>query len=131
MYGFAPPAGGRDAVHQVILRNDVVFLERPMGQRYRAAPVASLNMLLETGRHSYLSLPDPMPPGYYAAPLPRITMGLGGRLERRLEGTGPFSAWAFTAEAVGLDAYMWYGVSERGFPLWAAFGASFGLELLW
>lgn len=131
MYGFAPPAGGRTAVHQFILRNDVVFFP---GQRNSAtwlSPTASLNLLVETGRHSFLTLPERFPRGYYMAPLPRFTFGLGGRLNRELDGFGPFRQFAFTAEAVALDAYLWYGLSERGFPLHRAFGLSFGVELLW
>lgn len=44
---------------------------------------------------------------------------------------GPFREWAFTTEVVALDNYLWYAVSERGFPLSRAFGLSFGAELLW
>jgi len=131
MYGFAPSNEGRDAVHQVILRNEVVLLPGMVGRTWRVSPSASLNLLLETGRHSYLRLPEPMPRGYYMAPLPRVTLGLGGRCTRALPGPGPFREMALTAEAVGLDAYMWYAVSQRGFPLHAAFGLSFGVDLRW
>lgn len=131
MYGFAPRTEGRDAVHQIILRNDVVFLPNKGGKRTWYSPAASLNLLVETGRHSYLSLPERFPPGYYMAPLPRFTLGLGGRMHRTINGPGPFQTLAFTAEIVGLDAYMWYAISERGFPLHAAFGLSFGAALRW
>ena len=109
----------------------MVFLARRDHKTTWVSPAASLNLLVETGRHSYLSLPDRFPPGYYMAPLPRITLGLGGRLDHQITGAGPFTGLAFTAEAVGLDTYLWYAVSERGFPLHAAFGLSLGLELLW
>ncbi len=131
MYGFAPPAGGRSEVHQFILRNDVVFFPRQRNSPTWFSPTASLNLLVETGRHSYLALPERFPRGYYMAPLPRFTFGLGGRLNREIKGFGPFRQFAFTAEAVGLDSYLWYGISERGFPLHRAFGLSFGVELLW
>jgi hypothetical protein len=131
MYGFAPPAGGRTAVHQFILRNDVVFFPKQRNSPTWLSPTASLNLLVETGRHSYLTLPERFPRGYYKAPLPRLTFGVGGRLNRELGGFGPFRQFAFTAEAVALGAYLWYGISERGFPLHRAFGLSFGVELLW
>jgi len=131
MYGFAPADAYRTAVHQVILRNDFVFMQGRGRSRLHVAPAASLNLLMETGRHSYLRLPERFPRGYYMAPLPRATVGVGGRLAQRSLARGPFREWAFTAEAVALDTYLWYAVSERGFPLWNAFGLSFGAELVW
>lgn len=127
MYGFAPPQAGRDAVHQVILRNDVVFGAGAREAGRAISPVLSVNMLLETGRHSYLHLPDKYPAGYYMAPMPRFTLGAGGRMERRIGGR----SFAIAAELVGMDAYLWYAMSERGFPLHAALGLSFGVEYLW
>src|SRR5690606_21148584 len=131
MYGFAPPDGGRDAVHQVVLRNDVVFMHRQRARGTWFSPAMSLNVLLETGRHSYLRLPSGFPRGYYPAPILRTTLGIGGRAARAIPGPGPFRELAITAEAVGLGIYLWYAVSNRGFPLYAAFGPSFGAELRW
>lgn len=127
MYGFAPPHAGRDAVHQFILRNDVVLGAGARKGGSALSPVLSVNMLVETGRHSFLRLPDRFPNGYYMAPMPRFTLGAGGRMERRIAGR----SFAFTAEMVGMDAYLWYAMSERGFPLHAALGLSFGVEYLW
>lgn len=131
MYGFAPPAGGRVAVHQFVLRNDIVFFPKQRNSPTWISPTASLNLLVETGRHSYLTLPKRFPRGYYMAPLPRATFGVGGRLNRELNDFGPFRQFTFTTEAVGLATYLWYGISETGFPLHRAFGLSFGVELLW
>lgn len=131
MYGFAPADAYRTAVHQVILRNDFVFMRGSERAGLHVSPTTSLNLLMETGRHSYLSLPDRFPRGYYTAPLPHATIGVGGRLAQREMAWGPFREWAFTAEVVALDTYLWYAVSERGFPLSNAIGLSFGAELLW
>ncbi len=131
MYGFAPRAEGRDAVHQVILRNDVVFMPNQRSKATWISPAASLNLLLETGRHSYLSLPDPMPRGYYMAPLPQITLGVGARLHGTAGGLGPFREWAVHLEAVGMGSYLWYGLSERGFPLYRTVGLSIGAGVRW
>lgn len=130
MYGFAPADSYRTAVHQIILRNDLVFLRKGREAPWHVSPTASLNVLLETGRHSYLSLPERFPRGYYMAPLPRVTLGAGARLARGMSSSGPFREWAFTGELVALDSYLWYAVSERGFPLADAIGLSFGAELL-
>lgn len=131
MYGFAPPDAGRTAVHQVVLRNDVVFFPGRRDKPTWVSPAASLNLLLETGRHSYLKLPERFPRGYYMAPLPRITFGLGGRVTKDISGSGPFREVAFTAEAVGMDVYLWYAASERGIPIHDAFGLGFGVGLTW
>ena len=131
MYGFAPADAYRSAVHQVVLRNDLVFLRKGRKNAWHVSPTASLNVLLETGRHSYLKLPERFPRGYYMTPLPHLTMGAGARLARSGMSWGPFKEWAFTGEVLALDSYLWYALSERGFPLSDAIGLSFGAELVW
>lgn len=68
MYGFAPADPYRSAVHQIIVRNDFVFMRGEQRARLHISPTASLNLLMETGTHSFLSLPDRFPRGYYMAP---------------------------------------------------------------
>lgn len=131
MYGFAPADAYRTAVHQIIVWNDLVFRRKAAHGALHLSPSASLNMLLETGRHSYLQLPERFPRGYYMTPLPRITLGIGGRLSQGGMAWRLFKEWAFTTEVVALDTYLWYAVSQRGFPLGDALGLSVCAQLAW
>jgi hypothetical protein len=124
MYGYAPPAGDRIRVHQVILRNDAVFRPRPRERPTWFSAAASLNLILEAGDHSYLRLPPQFPRGYYHPPQAHGTVGLGGRVSHLFSGGREI---AFTTEFVALDTYLWYGISQKGVPLHQAFGLSFGV----
>ncbi|MDQ3101080.1 MAG: hypothetical protein M3R08_06815 [Bacteroidota bacterium] len=125
IYGYAPPAGERTAVHQMILRNDLILMPNARSRRLWASPTISANFLMETGTHSYLKLPDRFPAGYYHSPRIHGTLGLGARISRSMQGIS--KELSFGAEIVGLDTYMWYAISQRGIPIYEAFGFSFGL----
>ncbi len=127
MYGFAPPAGDRPAVHQIIVRNDLIFRPDPSDRKFHVSPSLSANLLIETGRYSYLKLPSEFPAGYYAAPQLHGTLGLGARWIRRMPDGSLFRNVSFSAEFTGLDTYIWYSISERGIPISDAFGLSFAL----
>ncbi len=127
MYGFAPAARGREAVHQIILHNAIVFMPHAKAREFWVSPAISAAILLETGRHSYLRLPDKFPDGYYSAPQPHGTLGIGARLNRRMPEACFLREITFGAEFVGLDTYMWYAISERDIPIHRAFGLSFAL----
>lgn len=125
MYGFAPTAGGREAVHQIIVRNDLIFLSgRQRSHSYRVFPTMSVNLMIETGRHSFLKLPDRFPKGYYYAPQLHGTLGSGALVSRTLPQGSMFRTVGLGAEVVGLDTYIWYAISQRGIPLHQAFGLS-------
>lgn len=122
MYGYAPATIGRSGVHQVILRNDIVFRPAPRMKTWWVSPTASLNVLLEVGDHSLLKLPEYYPKDYYITPMIHGTFGLGVKVNRRVGGL--FKEISFHMEAVALDTYLWYTLSQRNAPIHKAFGLS-------
>jgi hypothetical protein len=125
MYGYAPALGARTAVHQIILRNDVVF-GRSGGERtWRILPTASLNVLVEIGDHSLLRLPEYYPKAYYITPMIHGTLGAGLKIARKVDGF--FKEISFHSELVALDTLLWYTISQRHAPINKAFGISFAL----
>jgi hypothetical protein len=131
MYGYAPPLNERARVHQFILRNDIVLFPRMRLRDPWVSPFFSANLLLETGDHTYLKLPDQFPRGYYHPPQVHGTFGAGARLNKITSARGPFKEITFSTEFVALDTYLWYAISQRGAPLHRAFGLSFALGAAW
>jgi len=130
MYGLAPAARSRSAVHHFILRNDLVF-RRPHGAvRNFVSPTMSANLIVEPGDHSYWRLPQEFPGKYYFTPQMHATFGIGARYDRSLQRTF-LRQIGFGAEFVGLGSYIWYSVSQRNVPLHKVFGLSFAVAAAW
>jgi hypothetical protein len=125
MYGYAPALGARSAVHQVILRNDVVFGKSLGESTWRISPAASVNVLVEVGDHSLLRLPEYYPKNYYITPMIHGTLGAGLKARRKLDGF--FKEISIHSELVALDTLLWYTISQRNAPIHKAFGLSFAL----
>ena len=129
MYGYAPAAHGRSAVHQIILRNDVIFLPGAQKRSHWFSPSFSANLLLETGEHTYLRLPDEFAKGYYFTPQLHGTFGVGAVVGVPFGAEGRRTLFV-TAEAVALDTYLWYSISQRGIPITRAFGLSLAVAVI-
>lgn len=130
MYGWAPPTDRRKAIHSVIIRNDLV--PGPVLDRgpWSLSPAFSMNLLIDTGGHSFLVLPKEYPRGYYTTTALHATFGLGARLAYADHGHEGLPQAGLSVELVTLDTYAWYAIDQRTVPFSDAFSMSIALDIL-
>ena len=127
MYGYSSPQDGIPDFHGLAVRaNGSWFpLHKATVGDWHLSPTLAITGLLELGDHSFLSLPDQYPDDYYGQQALHALFAVGGRLGRMHQGWG----WAFTAETVALDTYLWYAISQRSTPFTDAWSLALGAEV--
>jgi hypothetical protein len=125
-YGFAPAANGSKAYHGLVLRATGSWfpIHKPQFGKWNLSPIASLSAVLEVGGIAFLALPPDYPKGYYAPQAIHGLLGLGGRLGQ----VGQDGGWSFTAEAVALDTYLWYGIIQQQIEVRNMWNLALGAE---
>lgn len=126
MYGYDPGRYGGTDLHAAILRANGSWF--PIHQtrigKWSVSPIASLSAMLELGGITFLTLPDQYPAGFYSPQSIHGLLGLGigaGRINSE-------GGWLLTAEAVSLDTYLWYGLSQRQVKFTQLWNLALGVE---
>ncbi len=125
-YGFAPSRNGGKAYHGAILRATGSWfpIHRPQFGKWNLSPIMSLAAAWELGGIAFLSLPKNYPDDYYAPQSLHGLLSFGGRVGR----VGDDGSWSFTAEAVTMDTYLWYGLIQQQIKIHNMWNLALGLE---
>lgn len=127
IYGFVPVYNNRKAIHTFTLKTFMPICSIKW-KKYSLAPYGGFTTSYETGRHSFVKLPDRFPDGYYKPNAVHFTALVGVKLNKKLANGFWFKSVDVYFELGAVDSYLWYAISNKEVKLNDVFSSALGLN---
>jgi len=127
IYGYVPKAYAHTQIHTITSKN--IF---PLWSLHNSnlifSPYLGMTLSFETGNNTFVKLPSQYPSGYYSTNAFHLCMLGGVSAYHSFNRKGVFKGFAFYAEVVAVDSFLWYKLNSNHIRMSQIFSLSLGIN---
>lgn len=129
LYGYVPASISKaKPIHTITIKNTFPILSKNFNT-IALSPIAGFTTSLETGKNSFVILPDKYPKGYYLPNAFHLTFFIGASVHKDFVNFKLIKGADLYFELSTVETYLWYAIKSKDVKLNDIVSSAIGINL--